>query len=74
MAADREDSRESTQRAECTLYTVQEASARLNVPETWLYERTRRNAVPCHRFGKYVRFTQSDLEEIIAAGAVKPGV
>jgi len=34
----------------------------------WLYERTRRNAIPCRRIGKYVRFTQQDLNEIIASG------
>jgi hypothetical protein len=27
------------------------------VRPSWLYERTRRNAVPCRRLGKYVRFS-----------------
>lgn len=57
---------------EPTLFTVQEAARRLNVPATWLYERTRKDAIPCHRFGKYVRFTVSDLEAIIDA-ASSPG-
>jgi excisionase family DNA binding protein len=51
------------------LYSVPEAARRLNLPVTWLYERTRKNAIPCHRFGKYVRFTDSDLDAIIAAGS-----
>jgi excisionase family DNA binding protein len=47
------------------LYTVQEAAARLGLPATWLYERTRKDAIPCRRFGKYVRFTEGDLQVII---------
>jgi hypothetical protein len=29
---------------------------------------TRRNAIPYRRIGKYVRFTQDDLKEIISSG------
>jgi excisionase family DNA binding protein len=52
------------------LFTVGEASAHLSVARSWLYERTRKNAIPHHRFGKYIRFTKSDLERIIAAGSI----
>jgi excisionase family DNA binding protein len=51
------------------LYTVQEAAARLNLSPSWLYARTRTNAIPFRRFGKYIRFTDDDLEAIIASGA-----
>jgi excisionase family DNA binding protein len=51
------------------LYTVQEAATRLGLPATWLYERTRKDTIPCHRFGKYVRFTDADLQAIIARAA-----
>jgi excisionase family DNA binding protein len=51
------------------LYTVQEAAAKLNLSPSRLYARTRKNEIPCHRFGKYVRFTEDDLEAIIADGA-----
>ena len=50
------------------LFTIQEAADALRIPISWLYERTRRNAIPCRRIGKYVRFTQQDLNEIIASG------
>ena len=49
------------------LFTIQEAAEALRIPISWLYERTRRNAIPCRRIGKYVRFTQQDLNEIITS-------
>ena len=53
------------------LYKVQEAAAKLNLSPSWLYERTRTNAIPFRRLGKYIRFTDEDLEAIIANGATK---
>jgi excisionase family DNA binding protein len=52
------------------LYSVQEAAARLSVAPKWLYERTRKNAIPYRRLGKYVRFSESDLEAIINSAGV----
>jgi excisionase family DNA binding protein len=49
------------------LFTIQEAAEALRIPISWLYERTRRNAIPCRRIGKYVRFSQQDLNEIISS-------
>ena len=45
------------------LVNIEEAAKFLDVPESWLYDRTRRNAVPCVRLGKYVRF---NLQELLA--------
>jgi excisionase family DNA binding protein len=45
------------------LADIEEAAKTLNVPRSWLYERTRKNAVPCIRVGKYVRF---DLDQLLA--------
>ena len=40
-----------------------DAAARvLDVPKSWIYDRTRRNAIPVVRVGKYVRF---DLDELL---------
>ena len=50
------------------LFTIKEAAEVLRIPVSWLYERTRRNAIPYRRLGKYVRFTQDDLKEIISSG------
>ncbi|NWF83367.1 MAG: helix-turn-helix domain-containing protein [Bryobacteraceae bacterium] len=49
------------------LFTIKEAAEVLKIPASWLYERTRRNVIPCHRLGKYLRFTEDDLAKIIAA-------
>jgi excisionase family DNA binding protein len=53
------------------LYTVQEAAAKLNLPSSWLYARTGKNEIPFRRFGKYIRFTDEDLEAMIVSGAHK---
>ena len=47
---------------------VKVAAEVLRIPIGWLYERTRRNAIPYRRIGKYVRFTQDDRKEIISSG------
>ena len=50
------------------LFTITEVAEVLRIPISWLYERTRRNAIPYRRIGKYVRFTQDDLKQIISSG------
>jgi excisionase family DNA binding protein len=51
--------------ARIRLYTIDDAAKVLHLKRTWLYERTRKNAIPHHRFGKYIRFTEADLDAII---------
>jgi hypothetical protein len=48
------------------LYSVPQAAAKLCLAPKWLYERTRKNAVPYRRLGKYVRFSEEDLAAIVA--------
>lgn len=43
--------------------TVKETAVFLGVPESWIYERTRKGAIPVIKLGKYVRF---DLAAISA--------
>jgi hypothetical protein len=41
------------------IITPEEVAARLKVPESWVYEKTRarcRNPIPCLRLGRYIRF------------------
>jgi predicted DNA-binding transcriptional regulator AlpA len=41
------------------ILTPEEVAARLKVPPSWVYEKTRarcRNPIPCLRLGRYVRF------------------
>jgi excisionase family DNA binding protein len=49
------------------LFTVQEAAERLHVPPSWLYQRTSKKLIPFRKMGKYVRFSEEDLQAIIAA-------
>lgn len=46
------------------LLTVDELAKVLNVPKSWIYERTRQGqeAIPHLKFGKYVRF---DSQKVI---------
>ena len=43
------------------LLTVQEAAKLLKAPVSWLYDRTRKDAVPLIRLGKYVRLQKTSL-------------
>jgi excisionase family DNA binding protein len=49
--------------------TVEEAAQRLGVTVGWIYERTRRKAIPHRKLGKFVRFTEDDLKAISDAAA-----
>jgi excisionase family DNA binding protein len=49
--------------------TVDEAAERLGVKRSWIYERTRRNAIPHRKLGKFVRFTEQDIRAIADAAA-----
>ena len=46
------------------LITVKELAEKLNVPASWIYQRTRlgQKAIPHVRIGKYVRF---ELDEVL---------
>ncbi len=43
------------------LVDVREMARILNVPVSWLYERTRLGTIPCVRIGKYVRFDPAEV-------------
>jgi excisionase family DNA binding protein len=45
------------------------AAELLSVPPSWLLAQARKGAVPHVRLGRYVRFREADIEELIAAGA-----
>ena len=62
----RRSGRQALEEVAPLLYSVPEAAARLRVAPKWLYERTRKNAVPYRRLGKYVRFSAADLAAIVA--------
>jgi excisionase family DNA binding protein len=50
--------------AEHALITIEEVAEILNVPVSWVYERTRRrsaNRIPGFRLGKYWRFRETDV-------------
>lgn len=50
------------------LMTIDEAARLLSVPKSWLYGRTRltgEDRLPHTRVGKYVRFSPTDIDEIL---------
>ena len=51
------------------ILTVEEAAQRLGVTAGWIYERTRRKAIPHRKLEKFVRFTEEDLRAIVEAAA-----
>ena len=54
------------------LYTTAEAAALLKVSPSWLKRAAAARAVPCRRLGRLVRFSGSDLEEIVTKAADRP--
>jgi len=54
------------------ILTPEEVAARLKVPESWVYEKTRarcRNPMPCLRLGRYIRFDWNAVINWLSAGA-----
>ena len=43
------------------LLNVGQVAELLDVPKSWVYNRTRTNAIPLYRLGKYVRFKASEV-------------
>ena len=43
------------------LLTLAETAALLKVPKSWIYERTRKGAIPHLKLGKYLRFPLAPL-------------
>lgn len=48
--------------------TVKEAAEFLRVPDSWVYDRTRRSAIPHLKIGKYVRFDLDEIDRWARAG------
>lgn len=61
------DASSSDQSGISPMYTVAQAAQLLGLPVTWIYERTRTSAIPHHKFGKYIRFTPSDIAAILSS-------
>lgn len=55
------------------LITVQELAKRLNVPVSWIYQRTRlgQQAIPHVKLGKYVRFNWQQVVEFLEESSKK---
>ncbi|MEV5827952.1 helix-turn-helix domain-containing protein [Spirillospora sp. NPDC052242] len=56
------------------MYTPAEAAAMLQVRESWLRKKATARAIPCTFIGKHLRFSEQDIDGIIAAGAKQPVV
>lgn len=50
------------------LYTPAEAAMQLRVRESWLRRQAGERRIPCTFLGKHLRFSDTDLQAVIAAG------
>ncbi len=58
--------------SEPQLYTPAEAAQALKVPESWLRKKAAARMIPCTFVGKHLRFSSTDLAQIMEAGARHP--
>lgn len=54
------------------LLTTAEAAERLSVSPTFLKRAAAARTLPHTRVGRFVRWSEADLEQIVAAGACRP--
>ena len=54
------------------LYTPAEAAEILRVRESWLRGKAAARAIPCTFIGKHLRFSDTDITQIVADGARQP--
>ncbi|MFX0201143.1 MAG: helix-turn-helix domain-containing protein [Candidatus Hodarchaeota archaeon] len=47
------------------LLGIEEVAKILNVPRSWVYERTRRGEIPHFKLGKYLRFDAQAIEKFV---------
>jgi len=50
------------------LLTVDELAKKLNVPPSWIYDRTRRSGperLPHYKLGKHIRFAESEIVDYL---------
>jgi excisionase family DNA binding protein len=52
-----------------TLFTPAQAAELLQVPESWLRRRAARRLVPCTFLGKHLRFSRTNLDQIVTDAA-----
>jgi excisionase family DNA binding protein len=52
------------------LYDVDQAAEMLSVPKRWIYERTSKNEIPFRKIGKFIRFSDADLQAIAGKGTL----
>jgi len=52
--------------------TISSLAKELGISRSWLYKKVELCEIPCHRFGNVIRFTESDIIEIIKQGEQKP--
>ena len=57
----------SAQVAQDDLLTADEVAALLRMTPAWVYSETRHDRIPHQRFGRYVRFRRSAIEEWMVA-------
>ena len=55
-----------------TYITIPRLAAKIGVPASWLYERSRHDALPgMRRIGKYVRINEHEFDAALKAGKIR---
>ncbi len=59
-------------RRDDSILNVSGLAAYLKVDANWIYQRTRRQAIPCIKKGKYYLFRKSDIDTWLNQDSIKP--
>ncbi len=43
--------------------TIDQVAKKLQVPTSWVYERTRHHRIPFRKMGKYLRFNEAEIDQ-----------
>ena len=52
------------------LIGIKTMAEKLDVPESWIYSRTRTGEIPHYKVGKYVKFNETEDQELLNVKAV----
>jgi excisionase family DNA binding protein len=53
-------------------FTISELAEALNISKSFLYKMVERRAIPFHKFGNAIRFTEDDVNAFIKQSEQKP--
>jgi hypothetical protein len=54
---------------ESPLVDAETLAAQLNLPQSWIEQRTREDLLPCYRAGRWIRYRRGEVEATLRAEA-----